>query len=409
MTGTITTQIVGAAKAAREHPPQRRVGVWKQLSRSFVVLSILMLVACDLAARAFFHPDRYSSINRSWTWWTVKGFRQNQAPVDVAVFGSSLMLAALNGSDALFTNTTFDAIDHHQAEYFNHLLRAKLGRPIRSFSFAIGGQMASDVFAMATTLFQSHNQPSVILWGIAPRDFLDATFKHPNYTETVRYINKIANVNVLGERKSFWETVEDFLGQVIYLYGKRHDVVIVQQQLCQAFLKRLALLPKSDRIQAPFELIKIAMVTLPEDVVPGEFVVKPHEPNREIYTDNSKEYIQRYNPFAPKTLKQQLAYLEKFLNFARSRGIKVCLVNMPLTEDNMNLLPKGAYSAYLCGVERTAAKYGATVLDVNKKGVFNKSEFFDPVHVTALGGMKLFRLIANQDWQNLAHKRCEPR
>lgn len=394
MTSTLTT--TQKEKQVRVQRHSARMSLWNQLAKSILVLSCITLIAFDIAARIFFHPDRYSSTNRSWISWIVKDFRHNKVPADFALFGSSLVLAGQNGADALFTNTGFDATTHHEPQYLDHLLKAKTSMPVHSFSFAIGGQMASDVFAIASTLFSKNNQPNVVLWGIAPRDFLDATFGYPSDTETVRYMNKIADAEVLGESKPFWQRVEHLLGQLSYIYAKRQDFIYAQQEFYKSILSAIGPMSDMEHIRAPAKLLKIAMITLPEDVAPGQHMVQPHEIIREIYTDNSVEYRQRYNPFKLRTLKQQMGYLEKFLLFARSRGIRVCLVNMPLTEDNMKLMPLSSYDLYLASVGNLASKYNATFWDFNKKGMFSKSEFFDPVHLSGTGGMKLFRLIADK-------------
>ena len=119
--------------------------------------------------------------------------------------------------------------------------------------------------------------------------------------------------------------------------------------------------------------------------------------------DNSEEYRTRYNPFKLKTFIEQASYLEKFLSLNRELGTKVVLVNMPLTPDNMHLMPAGLYNSYLAKIRSLANKYQAEVLDFNSGTFFSRKEFCDTAHLNGLGGEKLAQLVCNrisQYWQS---------
>jgi hypothetical protein len=379
-----------------DKPHQIKLRTDRKTQFSYALVAISVVICADIAARVFYHPDPYQSPNRSWAWWAVQDLRA-QKRADVAIFGSSLMLAALNDGDSTYVNRPFDAVMHHRAFYLEHLLEDKLEKPVSTASLAIGGQMASDVYALATTLFTRYPKPSAILWGIAPRDFLDSTFTNPDSSETVRYMDKVSgSTDVLStKRRILWDRVQNFADGSFYLYGKRNDLVASALPFAKAAVQTARPDVNTDTVRTPSALLAYAMKNLPEDNGVDQWRVTPYSPSK-VFSDNTAEYLMRYHPFKPKVLETQLAYFEKFLAFAKQQGISVTLVNMPLTGDNLKLLPPGSYDAYLSGVQAVATKYGAQVLDFNKDGLFSRSEFADTVHLNGLGGKHFFELVSQQ-------------
>jgi hypothetical protein len=286
---------------------------------------------------------------------------------------------------------------HHRAFYLEHLLDKKLDQPVQTTSLAIGGQMASDVYALATTLFTRNPKPKAIVWGIAPRDFLDSSFTNPDSSETVRYMNKVSgSTDVLStKRRILWDRVQNVADSSFYLYGKRADLVAATLPFAKSALKNVTPNADLDTVHTPSPLLEYAMKNLPEDNGVDQWRVTPYSPSK-VFADNTAEYMMRYHPFKPKVLETQLSYFEKFLAFSKEHGMAVTLVNMPLTAENLKLLPPGSYDTYLTSVKSLATKYGAQVLDYNIDNLFARSEFADTVHLNGLGGKHFFELVSQQ-------------
>jgi hypothetical protein len=147
-----------------------------------------------------------------------------------------------------------------------------------------------------------------------------------------------------------------------------------------------------DTVQIPKPLLRYAILNLPEDNGLLQWQVTPYSPAKH-FDDNTAEYRQRYTPFRPRVLATQLNYLERFLKLTKDSGIKVLLVNMPITQANIKLLPAGVYDNYLNQVKHAATTGSASFLDLNTQGVFPASEFADTVHLNGLGGMHFFKLV----------------
>ena len=79
------------------------------------------------------------------------------------------------------------------------------------------------------------------------------------------------------------------------------------------------------------------------------------------------------------------------------RGIKVIVVNMPITTIQEQLLPPAAYASYRTYLQQTTAKYGVPFFDYNNHALFAEPhDFLDPHHLNQFGAAKLSPLVATE-------------
>lgn len=384
---------------------ERVHAVVKAMSQSYAIWAIAAIVLFDLFVRLSIGSwpiDPYNSPNRSWVWWAVQDFRKATASPeskpDVVLLGSSLMMAALHGGDATFLNLPQNVAFHHRAQILEELLQKKTGTRVNTFAFAIGGQMASDAYALTSTLLSGPNQPKAIIYGIAPRDFMDNTLASPASTETFRYMSRLGGLQDVGwqSRTGFWEQAEYGLAQLSALYEHRLDFVYLQNKYVKEILKHTLAFKNLDEVHTPFPLRKLALLELPEDQGPNDLMILPFKKEEYKFDDNLNEYRMRYRAFKPKQFEMQLAFLERMLKFCHERGTAVYLVNMPLTQDNVGLMPPGFYDNYKRRIASLAQNFGAVVVDMHDPATFSKDLFADSVHMNGAGGVKFFQVLADR-------------
>jgi hypothetical protein len=374
--------------------------VMTAIAGSYICLAFAGIVALDIGLRLtqdVVTLDRYNAPNRSWIWWAAKQFKEEQKRPDVVLLGSSLMMAALHGGDATYLNAPQNVTLHHKATYLETLLGEKLHQPINIFAFAIGGQMVSDAYAISSTMLRGDKKPDTIVYGVAPRDFMDNMLASPASTETFRFMNRLGGLKeeAFAARTTFWEKVEYSVERVSFLYDHRLDFVYLQQKYDRSLLSALLHIKDLDYVQTPFPLRKIAMAQMPEDTGPNEIMILPYS-GKEKYEDNTPEYRSRYRSFNQKKFNAQLAFLDKLGNFCKQEGINLVLVNMPLTTDNVGLMPPGLYDKYLSSLQTASTTYGARVVDLNQPQVFEKACFADSVHLNGRGGKLFFEQLADR-------------
>ena len=340
----------------------------------------------------------------------MKDYRHSVQPPDILLFGSSLMLAAVNEGDATHYKKLVDTATHHYSSYLADLLKNRYGYPISNYCFAIGGQMASDVYAIAANFVSEKYKPRLIVWGIAPRDLIDAAFPGAITSDTARYMNKIAGKDIVGEEhKTFNSLIDQSLRRGIFIYRVRDNflsilkqtvrILQVQQAMWITSLERGNLekiVPPPGRQKMLRELMNPRDGTM-GDIEVGEWLIGANAEPSKTLKDNTGEYLVRYNPFKPKTFAAQRGYLEKFLQQQKQVGVKVLLVNMPLTGVNMSLLPATTYDTYLYTVRSLAKKYNADILDLNGDSRFNQSDFFDTAHLNGLGSQKFIEVLSTDN------------
>lgn len=370
---------------------------------SYALLAGAAVLVANVAAFAALDTDSAKSIespNRCWAYWSAKDWQSAQKSAhkpDAVFFGSSLMVAVVNDGDSSYLQKPLDAVKNHRSTYFESYAGRLLGKPLKTHSFAIGGQMASDACALFRSLPAKQDTRPVLIWGVAPRDLLDSSFSDPASTETVRYLDKVCYpADALPESKRIWKQVERQIERGLFLYGKRADFQRTEREISEALIGR-TIGTKFDTIRTPQPLLKIAMAEQPEENSPNQWMVTPYSQKAAInalWNDNSKEYSMRYQPFKPKIFNNQSQYMDKFLQQAHQMGFTAIVVNMPLLKQNTDLLPPGIYDKYLAQVRELAKKNGAAFVDCNQQGLFTRNDFCDPVHLHGMGAQKFLRIVA---------------
>ena len=263
--------------------------------RSYVVWALLALVAANLLFQEL--PfDRYASANRSMVWWAVDDFRRQKKCPDVVLIGSSLLMHVQYFGNADYLKLPQNEVYHHKSVMLEDLLRRRTGVKVDSFAFAIGGTMASDAYALASTLFSQKRKPKVVIYGIAPRDFIDNILCSPASTETFRLMSRLDGVKDVewAERDGFWEKVEYLFESASSLYKHRNYFVHLQQHYVKLLL-RLDGYKITDEVHIPFALRVLSCRDMPEDIGSNEKIILPNRPIR--WLDNRSEYRRRYQPF----------------------------------------------------------------------------------------------------------------
>lgn len=374
---------------------------WRTLLSSYVVLGFVALVAVDLGLRVADQLGRwpitpYHAAHRTWVWWNVDHFRQLDKAPDIVLLGSSLMMSALHGGDAVFLNSNQNAAYHHNSELLESELKRKLGSDHTTFAFALGGEMASDAYVMSRTLLFEGKKPKTIIYGVAPRDFMDKALGSPASTEPFRLMERIGQLSdiSLSSRTSFWEQFEYVLTRMSDLYDHRPDFVYLQHRYTKQLLTKVCGINDLELVHTPFPIRKQAFQELPGDSGPNEVLIGPPPPGSIKYMDNLSEYKYRYAKFDKRQFDSQVGYLKKLMDGCLAEGINVILVNMPLTRDNIALMPPGLYDNYMSTMKSVVNDYKGQFLDLNDETLFPKSFFGDSVHLNAYGGKQFFEVLA---------------
>ncbi len=326
----------------------------------------------------------------TWTYWATKEFLTQPKSPDVVICGSSVLMHPIARVEAVHKNKNLDYVLDHQSTYFADKLGQAIGQEgLSCFSFALPGSMISDNFMVVRGLLTGPRKPSVIVLGLTLRDFIDSGVTCPGATPPFRYLKRYANIDDVVDlaMPQVWQRFDYWLGKLIYLNGKKMDLQTLLADQTKNFLE-----PIYKKQFAPCRLVEMdptrnTASNLRGEIEPGMMIVGPHE--APSYLDNTAEYRKRYKRNDPKMFEIQSTFLEKILAEAKENGVRVIMVNVPVTEQNHTLMPTGAFEKYQGRVKELASKWGVEYFDPANNVQFVQADFYDSVHMNADGGKKL--------------------
>jgi len=341
--------------------------------------------------------DSFQFQNQDIGWWTVKNFRQLKVRPEVLLIGSSLMCRIINEGEATYLNHDLNGNEHHRCQHLEDLLERHLGHRVLTSSLSVPGMNASDASVVFSELVKDDKVPDVIVYGIAPRDFMDNGLEEPANTSLYLLMEKfgqlqdVGNVSRLTRQERAKYAANCLLRKVVPLYDKQTELAIAFRRCAKQELANALPTPAVCYLPALDKVSKSLLHLLPEDT-DAYCHVTPFDETRPNTADFKNCYLVSYNPFRPSLYKPQMKFLDRFLKIAKGRNIQMILVNMPLRKDSFGLMPPNFYNLYVQDVQKLATVNGAHFIDLQNSG-FNDTDFDDQVHLTGQGASKLVELL----------------
>jgi hypothetical protein len=330
----------------------------------------------------------------TWVWWATKEFQEMKPPPSVVLLGSSLVMHPVSRMDADYVGKDIDYVKHHRSLYMEQCLKKQLSiNDTGVYNFALPGGMVSDDYMVARALFSDSRKPAVIVLGLSIRDFIDNGVHCAGATPAFKYLKRYTNIDDLVDvsMPQIYQKSDYWLGNGIYLWGKKLDI-----QVMLAERTRTLLGPLYAKYCAPSQLASAdpernQPSNLRSEVEEGMMIVRHHSPY--TWEDNSTEYKKRYRAPNENMVQTQFWFLQRMCELANQKGIKVVIVNMPLTPQNHDLMPAGSYAKYMSRLQTTAKNYGCDFMDLDTSGRFDMKDYYDTAHMNSSGGRKLIDVL----------------
>ena len=341
--------------------------------------------------------DSFQFQNQDIGWWTVKNFRQLKTRPDVLLIGSSLMCRITNEGEATYLNHDLNGNEHHRCQHMEDLLVRDLGRKVLTSSLSVPGMNASDASVVFSELVKDDKVPDVIVYGIAPRDFMDNGLEDPASTSLYQLMEKfgqlqdVGNVSRLTREERAKYAANCLLRKIVPLYDKQTELSIAFRRGAKKELAKALPAPAVCNLPALDKVSKSLLHLSPEDT-DAYCHVTPFDQSRPNTADFKNCYLVSYNPFRPSIYKPQMKFLDRFLKIAKARNIQVVLVNMPLRKDSFELMPPNFHNLYMQDAQKLATVNGAHFIDLQNSG-FADADYDDQVHLTGQGASKLVELL----------------
>lgn len=373
-----------------EESPLRagRYSVFNVALAIFIVANLLMSFSPPIEF------DKFKFPYQGWAWWTFNDLRTSSEEHNVALLGSSLMVSAVNNSDAMYTQKELNLASYHKAVYLDKLLSEKFGGTFRTYDLAAPGQMPSDAYMTLHAMLKTHQRPDVVVYGVAPRDFYDSSMSSPVDTEPFKFLHRLVNLDDSWNKlfKSPFDKLNFILEREVYLYGNALDFSMVASEKLETFLNKYAPPPIGRGLFTYWDRVKLLPAYKAGEIHPLAVRITPQNPAEPpTFSDNTPEYKERYKNPDPKNYDIQHYFLVKLVELCKRERIELLVVNMPITLDNIRVLGSYKYMGYVHSLRKLAKDYKVHAFDLNDFALYTHNDYADGVHLNAFGGTKLFK------------------
>ena len=311
------------------------------------------------------------------------------------VLGSSLPMEAIARYDAEFTGS-FDEKNlntvrtYTGARYLEHLIAEKNGAAIKAFNLTCVACMASDADLILRRVVEAGRAPQIVVFGIGPRDFIDNIVPAVGKTPVCQLLsNRVTLAELFSQPRSFDETRDLLLGQLVYPYKVRSDYKTMLTGWACDLLSHPADLFESN------QLAKIEQQQAPVPTVKGADKSSSSIGPKPSQFADLPEWKERYLPANFDRFEKEKTSFQNMLALCKKNGINLIVVNMPITNENKKLIPEKLYARYKNEICKMPAQYGNEMLDLDANEAFQLSDFYDSAHMNAHGGKKVQELMVS--------------
>jgi hypothetical protein len=358
---------------------------------SFIVAGLIFLLL-NLTL-AFLKPikiDPYAFPYRNWIWWEVNDLRTSPSSYNVALLGSSLVISAINCCDAEYLQKRLDQIQYHGAAYLDHKLAQTFGGRFNTFNLASPGETPADAYLCLKTMVDCGKKPDIVIYGIAPRDFIDGTMNRVADGEPYRYLSRVMNYTDTDPQFAYhgaMNQLEYILQRQVYLFGNASDLQMMGGNLMSSLLDNAIPRPVYGKPFTWWDRVKFFPQYKAGDVYPGACMAVPQDPaHPQPFLDNTKDYQARYRSPRKWAYDAQVHFLRKLAAYCTHQHIDLFIVNMPITYYNTNMLRQGIYTSYVNAMTNLAASAHADFFDLCKFDLYPLPLYNDYVHLNGNGG-----------------------
>ena len=305
-----------------------------------------------------------------------------QANPDVALVGSSLLMAlALEPHEFINFCRIFPP-------YFQAQLRRATDEDVTCLNMCTAGQVMSESYLVTRVVLSQKDCPPVIIFGISLRDFLDNKARHEWGTDSFASLSPYVPIapDVLSALSGDMARREFLLDHFSYLYRNHHDFKNVLTALTENMLDTLPL-------DQPFPRTSYLRALGPsrDGWLPEEWVPRRHmRVNVRLATAYIRDlHIVAYRRGAGQSRAIQTHYLESLVSACNHRGVKLVLLNMPLSDQIIALAPPRLHKDFGDFLEQEARTYHLPLLNFFQDQEFKSSDFADGAHLRYGAACKL--------------------
>lgn len=347
------------------------------------MLIVVSLVALTPETKFLVHGELFGEELIS----KVPTFLSSDENPDVLLLGSSLVIGPAIECDRLLPdhqelpggNTSHR---YDKARFLENLLAKRAIENHSVYNLGLPGAMMSDQCILLEEALSAGKKPSIVILGVAPRDFLANDRPKPENTPVAKEVERLR----IARSK---DLTPDRIRQ-------KFDVAVTKQNEswthkmfgAKAILesKLFDILPWAPRKKQP------ASGPVANQCTDKRGRTRQAKINKQI-----DYYRVVYTPFQPSIFDKQVGYLRKALTIAREHSVAVLIVNMPLSAPIKSILDEKAEKQYNDTMKQLAEEFSVAYLDLGSADdQYPFDDFEDCVHLNRSGGLKFFHTLSSK-------------
>jgi hypothetical protein len=316
-------------------------------------------------------------------------FLARKNSITAVMLGSSLPCCAMGCADARFEKRPSPKVDYDLfcyvgCKYLNSLIDSSKYGSNGFFNFSGNGCMMSDSYRVLDELIQQGAQPKLVIACVAPRDFLDNLACRTGETAYYRFFDAL---HAKSRTADLAAALDKYLRTYWYFYYVRRDYQTLAMILATSTLNRPLDLYAASQPQNASQRTKLGQVE--RNTRLADSVGKEQDKAKDLIT-----YQHNYLPLDYARYRTEISYLPKLIVAARRVRAKCLIVSMPLSKENIALLPAEMKNRYFTDLNLLCKENGAELLNLTESSEFAGSDFRDSAHLNGSGGMKFSKLLA---------------
>lgn len=418
--------------ASNANTPQKKKSILILVLSSFTCWLVVSIVGLNWLIQTvkplqYIKTTRYVPLEQNPLVSKLPAFFDAKERPELLVLGSSLPMEAIARYDAEYTGafnekSLNEVRQYTGAKYLEHLIEQKNGTKLSAFNLTCVACMASDAELILRRAVDAGRAPKIVIFGIGPRDFIDNIVPPPGKSPVCQLLsNRITLPEIFAEARTLDETRDLLLGQLVYLYKVRTDYkTMLTGWACDLFSHPADLYESnqmtklSQRVDGAKDLAEVSQeskaatrevckIDQKIDPTPVKSQKDETKAASQPFTAEQKrsqfadlpEWKERYRPANNDRFEKEKAAFQKMLDTCKQKGIRMIVVNMPITKENKDIVPKSLLDRYQNEICAMPAQYGNEMLDLDASGQFQLSDFYDSAHVNAQGGKKVQELMVS--------------
>lgn len=258
-------------------------------------------------------------------------------------------------------------LSYTDCAYLARKLKNSLGKELNIFNLTCSGCMVSDARLLLAKAISSGTKPGYLIYGIAPRDFMDNLVPQVGFTPAYELLSDWNSLPYEIDNHTPPALAADLLClHLSPLYRHRHNFHSLMNENFNRFL------------HGKRSLIETAQVNLRKSSP-----ITNKDEMRDL-----QSYRNRYNPPDRMRFAREMKHFQELLLMCKENHIVAIVVNMPLTGANKHLISPPILEQYRRQTKEICTQTGAQLLDLDSGNHYQIHDFEDSVHLNSAGAVK---------------------